>query len=140
MIKILIDQNVIIDLLGKRGQHETAASLFGLCEKKAVKGYIAAHEAISIVAFLEENGVSSQKVEQILSGLFDLFTTSSVNEKIMKNAFNSNIKNYDQALLEQIAISEKIDYIVADDVAAFKKSKIKALTPAEILVATEGKK
>ena len=140
MMKIIFDQNVIIDFLGKRNNHVATATLAGLCEKKNVKGYIAAHEAVSLVAFLNDNNISGKKNEQILNGLFDLFSSAPLTEKIMKNAFNSSIKSYEHAIVEQIALAEKIDYIVTDEISIYKKGKVKTLTPAEALLLSEKKK
>jgi predicted nucleic acid-binding protein len=52
MRKVLIDLNIILDILGKRMEHEAAAAVFDHCVKRKIKGYVSSHEITTLSYFL----------------------------------------------------------------------------------------
>lgn len=133
MIKALIDLNVILDFLGKRANHQEAAHIFSLCENRKIKGFVSAHEITTLAYFLTDRFKNKSGARNIIYEIMDIFTTIPINEKILRDALNSNISDYEDAVIEQAALKERLDYIISNNIEDFKKSKVKSINPIEFI-------
>jgi len=133
MIKATIDLNVILDFLNKRENHVQAAKIFDLCSRNLIKGYICAHEVTTLAYFLMKNHNDSSKVKYVLGELFNLFHTIPVTEIILREALNSKINDYEDAVIEISSLKNEIDYIITRNLNDFKHSNVKPLSPSEFL-------
>jgi len=134
MKKILVDLNVLLDFLVKRENHQSAATIVALCESKKIKGYLASHEITTLAYFLRERYKNKTGYRSIINDILDIFSSVSINESMLRNALVSKIDDYEDAVIEQAAIKEKVDYIVTNNISDFKKSIVKYITPKECLV------
>ena len=71
MKKVLIDLNIIIDILNKRMDHESALAIFDFCVKKRIKGYVCSHEITTLSYFLEKQKFDIMKRNKIINSLLD---------------------------------------------------------------------
>ena len=133
MIKVTIDLNIILDFLNKRDNHVQAAKIFDLCSKNIVEGYVCAHEITTLAYFLMKNHNDSSKVKYVLGELFDLFYTIPVTEDILREALNSKINDYEDAVIEISSLKNEINYIITRNLSDFKNSTIKSLSPSDFL-------
>ena len=133
MKKILIDLNIILDMLNKRQDHESAARIINKCFSRNVKGFICSHEITTLAYFLEKEEYPKEKINFTITKLLDIFTVISATEKILRNALISEIMDYKDAVIEASALNEKIDFIVSRNLNDFKKSKINAMDAKEAL-------
>jgi len=133
MKKVLVDLNVLLDFLAKRDKHKDAALIVSLCEEQKIIGFLAAHEITTLAYFLTKTYKNKISSSSIINSLLDIFSTISVSEKILRDALNSNISDFEDAVIEQSALKEKLDYIITNNISDFKKSKVKAITPGEYL-------
>lgn len=132
MKKITIDLNVIIDFLNKRENHREAAEVFDLCIRKKLKGHVCAHEFTTLAYFLFKEQRDSRKVKYVLNELFDIFSTIPITESILRDAVNSEIDDYEDAVVEISSVKNGIDYIITRNLSDFRKSKIPALNPTQL--------
>ncbi len=133
MIKATIDLNVILDFLNKRENHVQAAKIFNLCSKNIIEGYVCAHEITTLAYFLMKNHNDSSKVKYVLGELFDIFHTIPITEDILREALNSKINDYEDAVIEISSLKSSINYIVTRDLSDFKQSNVTPITPSEFL-------
>lgn len=134
MKKILIDLNVLMDFLFKREDHAYAAKIIDLCVLKKVKGFVCAHEITTLSYFLFKEYKNKDKIKFAINELFQIFNILPINIEVLKRALNSQIDDYEDAVIEVSALSEKVDFIISRDLNDFKISMVKAMTPAEYLV------
>ncbi len=73
----------------------------------------------------------------IITKLLDIFSTIPAIEKILRNALNSAIDGYEDALIEASARSEEVDCIVTRNIKDFKKGDIICCNALEALVVIE---
>lgn len=132
MRKILIDLNVLLDFLNKRNEHFQAAKIVDLCIEKKITGYICAHEITTLAYFLTKEG-KEKKTKSIISRILDIFTTISITEVILREALDSNIKDYEDAVVESSCLRNKIELIVSRNVKDFTKSRVKAISSKEYI-------
>ena len=133
MKKILIDLNIILDMLNKRVDHEAAVILFDLCVKKVVQGYISSHELTTLAYFLEKQKYSTAKRKKVLISLLSNLTVLAADERILRTALDSEIQDYEDAVIDELAYANEIDCIVTRDLKDFKKSKNTVYTAVEAI-------
>ncbi|MBI9055950.1 MAG: PIN domain-containing protein [Bacteroidales bacterium] len=133
MKKILIDLNIIIDFLNKRDDHEAALAVYDKCVKRKVKGYVSSHEITTLSYFLEKEKYERVKRNKIISNLLDNISVLTAHEEILRKSLISELEDYEDAVIDELAINEGIDYIVTRNLKDFKRSRNKIYTAREIL-------
>ena len=123
MKKVLIDLNIILDMLNKRMDHESALAIFDFCVKKRIKGYISSHEITTLSYFLEKQKYDVMKRNKIITNLLNNLSVLTAHEKILRKALVSEISDYEDAVIDELALNEEIDYIITRDLKDFKNSK-----------------
>lgn len=139
MKKVLVDINIILDFLNQREDHASAAAIFNLCTKKIIKGYMCSHEITTLSYFLEKHKYPRNKRIFIITKLLDTFSIISSKEKILRNALNSDISDYEDAVIEESARSENIDLIITRNLKDFRNSKCNISNAAEALFLLQNK-
>jgi len=61
------------------------------------------------------------------------FQVIEVNAAILGKSLDSEINDYEDAVIEVSAYENNVDCIVTRDIKDFRKSRIKAITPEELL-------
>ncbi|MCK5520550.1 MAG: PIN domain-containing protein [Candidatus Marinimicrobia bacterium] len=133
MKKILLDINILIDLFSRREDHESAAKIFDLCITDKVQGYLCSHEITTLSYFMERDKYLKTKRHYILTTLLDSFSILPATEKILKEAMNSPIDDFEDAVIEVPARLESLDGIVTRNQKDFKKGEILCYTASEVL-------
>jgi len=133
MRKAIIDLNIIIDFLNKRDDHISAAKIIDLVNRKLLKGYLCSHEITTLSYFLEKNKYKKDQRILIINKLLDTFSVISCRESILRKALFSHISDYEDAVIVESAISEKIDFIITRNLKDFSKSSIQIVTASEAI-------
>lgn len=134
MKKVLIDINIILDFFNKRNFYELAKQVIQLCSDKKIQGYVCAHEITTLSYFLEKNK-ENEIVNKILSSIMDTFTVISIDEDILRKALNSEVKDFEDAVIEVSSLQNDIDCIVSRNKEDFTKSRVHCLEP-EVFLST----
>ncbi|MFP4564400.1 MAG: PIN domain-containing protein [Spirochaetia bacterium] len=133
MKKVLLDLNIILDFLNKRHDHVSAVKVFDLCIKKSLKGYMCSHEITTLSYFLDKEHYSRPKFKKFLLSILDNFTVVPAIETVFRKALNSEIDDFEDAVIDESAQKEKVDCIITRNLNDFKKSKVPAYTAGEFL-------
>lgn len=133
MKKVLIDLNIILDFLHKREDHEAASAIYTKCILKEIRGYVSSHEITTLSYFLEKNKTEKNLRDKIINNLLDNLKVLTANEKILRKSLESTITDYEDAVIDELAKSEKIDCIVTRNLKDFKKSINTIYSPREFL-------
>ena len=133
MKKVLLDINIILDLLNKRDDHESAAKIFDLCVLKEIKGYLCSHEITTLSYFMEKFKYPSDKRILIINNLLDVFSIIPSTEKILRDSLLSSISDYEDAVIEVSARNLEIDFIVTRNHKDFKDGIIPCCNAKEAL-------
>ena len=134
-MKVLFDTNVVLDLILDREPDATyAAALFSVVEKKQISGFLCA-TTITTIHYLAQKTIGSKKTKKVIKQLLDLFRITPVDDIAIINAFNSDWKDFEDAILHQSAISGGIDAIVTRNITDYKKSDLPIYLPKDILSA-----
>jgi predicted nucleic acid-binding protein len=133
MKNIVIDINIVMDFLFKRQGHENVAEVFKFCIKGNIEGFMCAHEITTLCYFLDKVEKDKSKTKKVISRLMKRFTVIEINEALLNKALNSEIDDFEDAVIEVSAIERNADYIITRNIKDFKKSIIPARTPEELL-------
>ncbi len=133
MKKVLIDINIIIDLLNKRNDHESAAKIFDLCTTKKINGFLCSHEITTLSYFLEKFKYQLDQRNLIITKLLDVFSIIPATEQILRDSLHSAINDYEDAVIESCARAENIDFIITRNIKDFKNGKTACCNAAEAL-------
>ena len=128
MKKLLVDTNIIIDLLAKREEfYESAAQLFSLADQEKVELYVCAL-SFANAHYILNRELNESKVREILRKLKVLVKVISMDSKIIDLAFNSDFKDFEDAIQYYAAIESDIDIIITRNLKDFKKSELPVMT------------
>jgi predicted nucleic acid-binding protein len=133
MRKILIDLNIILDMLSLRDDHEAAIAVFDRCSRKLEDGYLCAHEVTTLAYFLGKDSTLRSKRSSIIRRLLDTLQTIPATGQILRDALDSPIQDYEDAVIEVSALTNGIEFIVTRDLRDFSNSRVPVLTAREYL-------
>ncbi|MDR2167098.1 MAG: PIN domain-containing protein [Clostridiales bacterium] len=136
---VLIDTNVVLDWILKRGQFvEPAVKIMRHCANNAFKGYLALHSLLNIF-YITRNDFRVAQRQEILLMLYDYFKIVNIDRRMVMVALkSSNLKDLEDDLQLRCAIKANVDYIITRDVKGFADSAIEILSPEDFLQILEG--
>lgn len=132
-MKLLIDANILLDVLQKREPHyRESAVIWKLCETEQAKGYISTLTFANLVYVMRKE-LTPEKIEETLRVLNLIFEFADFNASDTMHATEMRWDDYEDAV--QCAVAQRIhaDYIITRNIRDFRKSKVMALTPGELL-------
>jgi hypothetical protein len=65
--------------------------------------------------------------------LLDNLCVLTANEEILRKSLTSEVEDYEDAVIDELALHERIDYIITRNLKGFKKSKNTTYTAREML-------
>src|SRR5665213_1501333 len=98
---ILVDLNVIVDVLLERKGAEASTSILELGERSNFSLYVSAHMVTTFAYILESAKVPSTQLLQHVHWLLETFIVVPVDSTLLKNALKSQIKDYEDAVVER---------------------------------------
>ena len=136
-MKVLIDTCVAIDFLQKREPFAKAAyEIFKASSAGEISGYITAKSATDIYylvhRFTHRDEISRARLNLLLElvGLLD----TAAND--IFHALSSDVGDFEDAVMVETAISNRMDCIITRNIRDYAKSAIPVYTPDEFLKAT----
>lgn len=133
MKRVIVDINVIMDLALKRKGFKVAEKTIDSCVKGKFKGYVCSHE-ITTLAYLLQRNFKMEKVKYFIRGILDIFEVLISTGETLKEALDSKIKDYEDAVIEVSALENEVGYIVTRNLKDFKESRVEALSPEEFVL------
>ena len=134
MKHLLLDTNVVIDFLTDRRPFSLlAAKLFDYSEKGKIKLYITA-VSYNNTYYILKKLTSHKETIKILKDLENLTETIDTTREAIKNALDSEFKDFEDAIQYYSAKNnKKIDAIVTRNSSDFKLSRLPILSPDEAI-------
>ncbi len=132
-MKLFLDTNVMLDLLGEREPfYISAAKIATLADKRKLKIIVSALSFATVSYFLTKyEGLKNTKDKlrkfKIISGICEL------DEVIIEKALNSDFPYFEDSLQYFSALKSECDMIITRNGKDFKKSQIPVMTPDEFL-------
>ena len=135
-IKIFLDTNIILDVFDdKRISHNDSIALYKLIEDNAVLGFVT-ESVLTTTDYILQKNLSKKYRQLLFTELNSLIKILPCSRQNFEKALQTNFDDLEDALLYQIALENKIDYYITNDLTVIKKlsnSILPILKPKELL-------
>jgi predicted nucleic acid-binding protein len=133
-MKVFIDTNILIDLLGDRKPYSKfAIEIFKAAEQKTITLYATTH-SLATTHYLLKKYIDEKKLRQILEGLLEYLNIVPIDEHIFRQGLKSRHKDFEDALLIKAASGiPGITCIVTRNLKDFKHSEVEVVSPDEFV-------
>ena len=132
-MKLLIDANIVLDVLQNREKFvEESSIIWKLCETEKVEGYVSTLTFANLVYIMRKE-LDPEKIEEVLKKLMLIFKFVELNINDITHASELQWGDFEDAVQSVTAERIHADYIITRNVRDFRKSKIMAFTPAELI-------
>lgn len=133
-MKILLDTCVIVDALQNRVPHsQYAQQIFLDIAARKYIGCISAKAVTDIYYLMHRFFHDDKKTRDVLRKLFFLFEVIDTYGLDCINAVDSKMSDYEDAVMSETALRNNIDYIITRNIKDYSKSKVKVLSPDQML-------
>ena len=133
-MKILIDTNVVLDLIQQRQDfYDDAKDVFAAIKNEKIEGFVTVKSLMDIHYVTKHILHDEAKVRTIIQNLLTLVRLMDSSAADASAALNSNINDYEDALMSVTASSNDIDYICTRNIKDYKNSTVTAILPADLL-------
>lgn len=134
MKRLLVDTNIILDLLAKRGSFfDSASKLFSLADQNKVELYISSL-SIANTNYVLSKILNPKEAKEILRKFKVLVTIISLTDKIIELALNDkNFTDFEDGLQYYSALGANCKIIVTRDQKGFKSAKLPVMSAEEFL-------
>jgi predicted nucleic acid-binding protein len=131
--RVLFDSDVLLDILAQR-QPFVAASARALDTviQKRVQGYVSGH-AVTNIFYILRRQVGSSGARALLAQLLQQIQVASVTDEIIRQALDSAITDFEDAVTSAAAVAADLEIIVTRNTSDFGASLIPAMLPEDFL-------
>lgn len=135
MKKLFVDTNIILDLLAKRAEFESASILFTLADKGEVDLYVSSL-SFANVSYILRKQIGREKTVDVLRDLDLVVAISALTGKIVRLALNDKkFKDFEDGLQYYSAIESEADAIITRNLSDFKSAKLAVMTAEQYVKA-----
>ncbi len=132
-MRVLLDTNVILDVwLAREPFWRDSALLIGKVEKKELEGVIAPH-TITTLHYLGKKVLGEVRTRELLDLLLTICKVGNTSAETFRVALESEISDFEDAVIVAVSIASKVECIATRNTKDFKKSKVRAFEPIQIL-------
>lgn len=130
----MLDTNIIIDALTSREPwNKSAEKIFLMSANHTVDMYITASSATDIYYLLRKFIKDTTQSKKIMSKLYMIVGILDVTAENCMEALASSINDYEDAVVEKVASSKKMDYIVTRNIKDYKEGTVKVILPDDFI-------
>ena len=136
-MRILFDTNVLLDVLLARSEFlREAAILFDAVEKNRLTGLVSSTTVTTLSYFLEKAYGAEQRARDLVE-IIRLFEVVSVGRPEIERALGSKIQDYEDAVIHETAVRNRVTGIVTRNVGDFSGASIPIYHPRDLVAALE---
>ncbi len=131
---ILVDLNIILDVLLERPGYKASQAVLEIQSPIDYTVFVSAHVVTTFTYLLENAKVPKEEIKRNVDWLLQSFSIVATDSRILLSALKSNIKDYEDAVVEQAALGCGASVIITRNVNDFSQSAIPATTPEKFLL------
>lgn len=132
MVKIFLDTNVVLDLLGKREPFFQDAKLFLNLHSNGLARLQIAESSLGNLYYLAFNVYKLPHSEFVMNEFIMVCDVLSGGKEVIYRSLESNFKDKEDALQYYTALANKSDFLITRDKKDFKNAEeIPILSPKE---------
>ena len=140
-MKVFFDTNVILDALTERdNSYRPSQRLVRYVVSGSITGYISAKQLTDIYYCLKKYFSDEKQRRKLIRVILDTFEIIPTLKSDIRYCLNSDIKDLEDALIDEICHVNCIDYLVTNNVKDFQKGKSVLFTPEQLVTILEVEK
>ena len=133
-IKAFFDTNVIIDAITKRDNNfKDSSTLIREILKGKIIGYICSKQITDIYYILRKYISNEEQRLKYINTIIKTFKIFPLMQGDLLAAYNTKIKDYEDAILDEVAKVNMIPYLISNNSMDYANSKTVVLTPNQFL-------
>ncbi len=132
-MKICFDTNIILDIFARAEQFPESVFAYDIASIRHFECFISASAVTDVAYLLHRLGNTKPQTKKTMKTLFEMFSIFDTNENDCHRALESDITDYEDALLSTSAERHLIDLIVTRDKRDFKNSEVPIFSPDEFV-------
>ncbi|MBN3874240.1 MAG: PIN domain-containing protein [Nostoc sp. JL33] len=133
MKRVLFDSDVLLDILAQRQPFIVAsAQALNTVMQNQVQGYVSGH-AVTNIFYILRRQVGNEVARELLAKLLQHLQVASVTDEVIRQALNSPIKDFEDAVTSAAALTASLEIIVTRNTPDFVASLVPAMLPDEFL-------
>ncbi|MCC5644657.1 PIN domain-containing protein [Nostoc sp. CHAB 5784] len=130
---MLFDSDVLLDILAQRQPFIVAsARALNTVMQNQVQGYVSGH-AVTNIFYILRRQVGNEVARELLAKLLQHLQVASVTDEVIRQALNSSIKDFEDAVTSTAALTAGLEIIVTRNTPDFVASLVPAMLPDEFL-------
>ncbi|MEH2282501.1 MAG: PIN domain-containing protein [Nostoc sp.] len=130
---MLFDSDVLLDVLAKRQPFVAAsARVLNTVMQNQVQGYVSGH-AVTNIFYILRRQVGNEVARELLAKLLQHLQVASVTDEVIRQALNSPIKDFEDAVTSAAALTAGLEIIVTRNTPDFVASLVPVMLPDEFL-------
>lgn len=132
-MKVMFDTNILLDVFQKRSPyyHDSALCIDAVLEGK-LEGWLPAHAITTFFYLLARYG-NTVLARDAVSWLLNRFMISPCDQNLLKNACDSEMEDFEDAVVAWSSKQNDCKYIVTRNTKDFSRSPIQPITPRELI-------
>ena len=133
-MKVLIDANVLLDVLGRREPHYAdSAQVWDLAEAGTIEGYVSAASLPTLFYILRRAKGTDAALEGIRL-VRDTFEIVALDEHVVNQALDSDMRDFEDAIQLVSSFRAGAVVLITRDAKGFAASNLVVQTPRQFLV------
>ena len=134
-MKLFLDTNILIDLVGNRAPFSRWAYKIFLGQKSGKWGLFTSSNSLLTTYYIIENELGPKKTRQAIKILLNRLEVVPIEKGDLLKGLVTDFKDFEDAVQHECALKQQgIDYIVTRNKKDFKKSLISVLSSEELFV------
>ncbi len=131
-MRVLIDTNVILDVwLAREPFLMDSARILSAAENRLICGFICP-TTVTTLHYLVIKEKGDNKARSLLQSLLSICEIGSLHRSGIEIALKSKIGDFEDAVIEAVALETKVDIIATRNLPDFKHSRVPAKEPHQI--------
>jgi predicted nucleic acid-binding protein len=133
----MLDTNIIVDIVSKRGGYEESLQILRFCEARRVGGFVSAITVTDVMYILRGHAASGS-IREAMRTLLAIVDVEGVLRGDIAAAFKSEMGDFEDAVQASCAARVHADYIVTRNCKDFSDSGVPAILPGDALKLLQG--
>lgn len=130
---VFIDTNLVLDvMLANKDFYDESNAVLSYCDK-GFDFYISAASCTDVYYVAKRNSHDSNAVKRIMKNLLTMVSIAGVDETCIRNALDSDWKDFEDSVQHEAAQQIKADLIITRNIDDYVNSTIRVMTPSEFL-------
>lgn len=133
-MRVMVDTNVILDVwLSREPYWKESARLIANIECRKLRGFLCP-TSVTTLNYLGKKVLGEKHARELLKKLLNIFEIGVLSPEVFRQALESDVTDFEDAVIEAVSIANKVDIIASRDLKDFRKSKVPVMEPSQILI------